>query len=119
MANATCDIGRAVADSLATFGLENLALKLPEELSGGQMQRVAMARAIAGNPSMILADEPTGQLDQPTGSALLDALVAHLAGTQTALVIATHDPTVAGRMDRIWQIEHGTLIETFNPVEGV
>jgi putative ABC transport system ATP-binding protein/lipoprotein-releasing system ATP-binding protein len=119
MANATCDIGRAVADSLATFGLENLALKLPEELSGGQMQRVAMARAIAGNPSMILADEPTGQLDQPTGSALLDALVAHLAGTQTALVIATHDPAVAGRMDRIWQIEHGTLIETFNPVEGV
>jgi ABC-type lipoprotein export system ATPase subunit len=119
MANAACDIARAVADSLAAFGLEHLALKLPEELSGGQMQRVAMARALAGNPSVILADEPTGQLDQPTGSALLDALVAHLAGTQTALVVATHDPAVAGRMERVWQIEHGTLLETVRPVEGV
>ncbi|MFM0197845.1 ABC transporter ATP-binding protein [Paraburkholderia strydomiana] len=111
MANATCDISRAVADSLATFGLESLARKLPEELSGGQMQRVAMARASVGNPSVILADEPTGQLDQSTGRALLDALDAHLAGTRTALVIATHDPAVAERMERIWQIEHGALIE--------
>ena len=118
MAKAAGDIGRAVADALATFGLESLARKLPEELSGGQMQRVAMARAIVGNPCVILADEPTGQLDQPTGRALLDALLAHLAGTETALVIATHDLAVAKRMDRMWQMESGTLIETVNPVEG-
>lgn len=111
MAKAKCDIGRAVADSLAIFGLESLALKLPEELSGGQMQRVGMARAIVGSPSIILADEPTGQLDQATGRAVLDALIAHLAGTQTALVIATHDQAVAERMQRIWQMEQGILIE--------
>ncbi|WP_211454334.1 ABC transporter ATP-binding protein [Collimonas antrihumi] len=119
MAKATCDIHRAVADALTTFGLENLARKLPEQLSGGQMQRVAMARAIVGNPNVILADEPTGQLDGPTGRALLDALLAHLAGTQTALVIATHDPAVAERMERMWQMERGTLIETVNPVEDI
>ncbi|KWA30271.1 ABC transporter ATP-binding protein [Burkholderia multivorans] len=106
------DIDRRVADALATFGLEGLASKMPEELSGGQMQRVAMARAIAGTPKMILADEPTGQLDQSTGQALLDALFAHLGATDTALVIATHDPAVASRMKRVWRMEHGRLTET-------
>ena len=106
------DIDRRVADALATFGLEGLASKMPEELSGGQMQRVAMARAIAGTPKMILADEPTGQLDQSTGHALLDALFAHLGATDTALVIATHDPAVASRMKRVWRMEHGRLTET-------
>lgn len=103
------DLDAAVSAALATFGLEVLARKLPEELSGGQMQRVAMARAIAGRPRVILADEPTGQLDQSTGHALLEALIAHLAGTETALVIATHDPSVAQRMDTIWRIERGVL----------
>ncbi|TWC39567.1 putative ABC transport system ATP-binding protein/lipoprotein-releasing system ATP-binding protein [Pseudomonas sp. SJZ079] len=119
MANANGDIGRAVANTLAIFGLENLALKLPEELSGGQMQRVAMARAIVGNPRVILADEPTGQLDQATGRAVLDALIAHLAGTQTALVIATHDLAVAERMQRVWQMEQGILIEADKRLVGV
>ncbi|GAB7540406.1 ABC transporter ATP-binding protein [Cupriavidus sp. 8B] len=112
MAKVQGDIGSAVADALATFGLADLASKLPEALSGGQMQCVAMARAIAGKPSVILADEPTGQLDQPTGRALLDALLAHLSGTATALVVATHDPAVAARMDTIWHMQHGTLSST-------
>ena len=112
LAKAPGDIDAAVAAALATFGLENLARKLPEELSGGQMQRVAMARAIVGNPSIILADEPTGQLDQPTGQALLDALIAHLDGSRTALVVATHDASVAARMNAIWRIERGVLIES-------
>ena len=106
------DIDAAVSAALATFDLTDLADKLPEELSGGQMQRVALARAITGNPSLILADEPTGQLDQPTGRAVLDALLAHLDGTDTALVISTHDPVVARRMDAIWQMEYGTLAAT-------
>lgn len=110
------DIDAAVSAALATFDLTALAGKLPEELSGGQMQRVAMARAIAGNPSLILADEPTGQLDQPTGRAVLDALLAHLDGSDTALVISTHDPAVARRMDAIWQMEYGVLAAT--PTNG-
>lgn len=109
LAKAAVDVPAAVSTALATFGLESLAGKLPEELSGGQMQRVAMARAIVGSPSVILADEPTGQLDQATGHALLDALLAHLAGTATALVIATHDLLVARRMEAIWHMERGVL----------
>lgn len=112
LAKSAGDIDAAVRAALATFGLEALARKLPEELSGGQMQRVAMARAIVGSPRVILADEPTGQLDQPTGHALLDALIAHLAGSSAALVIATHDPSIAARMDKVWRIEHGVLAES-------
>ncbi|MFM0557257.1 ABC transporter ATP-binding protein [Paraburkholderia sediminicola] len=111
-ADCASNVERAVAAALATFGLEALAQKLPEELSGGQMQRVAMARAAVGRPLVILADEPTGQLDHTTGQALLDALIAHLAGTPTALVIATHDPAVAKRMDTVWRVERGVLTET-------
>lgn len=102
----------AVSAALHTFGLASLANKLPEELSGGQMQRVALARAIAGKPSLILADEPTGQLDQPTGRAVLDALLLHLDGTDTALVISTHDPVVAARMHQVWRMQHGVLSTT-------
>jgi ABC-type lipoprotein export system ATPase subunit len=105
------DVEGAVSAALARFGLEALAQKLPEELSGGQMQRVAMARAAAGRPLVILADEPTGQLDQATGQALLDALIAHLANTPTALVIATHDPAVSARMNTVWRMERGVLTE--------
>ena len=103
------NIDAAVRAALQTFDLTSLADKLPEELSGGQMQRVALARAIAGKPSLILADEPTGQLDQPTGRAVLDALLRHLEGTDTALVISTHDPAVAERMSQVWQMTHGVL----------
>ena len=106
------DIGSAVSAALQTFDLTSLANKLPEELSGGQMQRVALARAIAGNPGLILADEPTGQLDQPTGRAVLDALLLHLEGTETALVISTHDPAVAARMQQVWRMQHGVLSTT-------
>lgn len=103
------DIDAAVSAALRTFGLTSLADKLPEELSGGQMQRVALARSIVGNPDLILADEPTGQLDQPTGRAVLDALLSHLEGTDTALVISTHDPAVAERLGVIWQMQYGVL----------
>jgi len=95
--------------ALAIFKLESLASKLPEQLSGGQMQRVAMARATVTKPQLILADEPTGQLDHASADALLDALLAHLAGTDTALVIATHDPSVAARMTDIWPLTRGRL----------
>ena len=101
----------AALDALARLDLGEITEKLPEELSGGQAQRVAMARALAYNPRVIFADEPTGQLDHATASHLLDTLLAALEGTGTALVIATHDPLVAGRMSTVWQMQHGRLVQ--------
>ncbi|MDQ6830208.1 MAG: ATP-binding cassette domain-containing protein, partial [Gemmatimonadota bacterium] len=86
---------RAAMDALARLELAGIADKLPEELSGGQMQRVGVARALAYHPRLILADEPTGQLDGATAHHLLETLLGALASTDTALVIATHDRGVA------------------------
>jgi len=99
---------RAMA-SLEKLGLANLANRLPQELSGGQAQRVAMARALMGDCKLILADEPTGQIDGATATALFDAVLTHLASRDAALVVATHDPAVAARMGRSWRIDHGVL----------
>ena len=103
---------RPAADALAAlrmFDLEALAEKLPEEMSGGQMQRVALARAVTGRPQLILADEMSGQLDHATRDQVLDRLLAHLTGTDTALVLTTHDPAVASRMRDIWHMQRGQL----------
>jgi lipoprotein-releasing system ATP-binding protein len=100
--------GAALA-ALDLLSLSDLAKKLPEELSGGQAQRVSVARAIAGEPRLLLADEPTSQLDHATADRLLDAVLAHFAGKATAIVIATHDLAVAARMDRRWRMHHGVL----------
>jgi putative ABC transport system ATP-binding protein/lipoprotein-releasing system ATP-binding protein len=99
----------AALDALERIGLRSIAEKLPEELSGGQAQRVAIARALASQPRLILADEPTGQLDHPTAQQLFDVLLASLENTQTALVVATHDRTVAERMNTLWYMQHGIL----------
>ena len=108
--------GRQAAEAaLDVLGLRDLADKLPEELSGGQAQRVAMARAIAVEPQLILADEPTGQLDHATANRLLDSILLHLAGRDAALVIATHDPTVAQRMGKSWRMSHGALETALAP----
>lgn len=107
-------VGRDEARQAALAALDRLELraladKLPEELSGGQAQRAAIARALAYRPRLILADEPTGQLDQPTARHLFDVLLAILAGSDTALVVATHDHEIAARMAEVWQMQHGTL----------
>jgi putative ABC transport system ATP-binding protein/lipoprotein-releasing system ATP-binding protein len=94
---------------LAELELEALADKLPEEISGGQAQRAAVARSLVTRPALILADEPTGQLDHATARHLLDLLDRRLQGSDVALVIATHDPFVAGRMRIQWKMEHGVL----------
>jgi predicted ABC-type transport system involved in lysophospholipase L1 biosynthesis ATPase subunit len=114
-------VGEAGARELAAVALERLGLadladKLPEEISGGQAQRVAAARALAGRPRLVLADEPTGQLDRVTGREVLEALLS--AGEQggAALVVATHDPTVADRLSQRWEIRSGRLtISTRQP----
>lgn len=99
----------AALDALERIGLRSIAEKLPEELSGGQAQRVAVARALASQPQLLLADEPTGQLDHPTAQQLFDVLLASLKGTETALVVATHDMAVAERMNTVWHMQHGIL----------
>jgi ABC-type lipoprotein export system ATPase subunit len=100
---------KAASEALERVQLSSLAEKLPEELSGGQAQRVAVARALAARPQLLLADEPTGQLDHPTAQHLFDVLFDSLQGTDTALVVATHDMAIAERMHTIWHLDHGIL----------
>jgi putative ABC transport system ATP-binding protein/lipoprotein-releasing system ATP-binding protein len=99
---------RALARAaLYLLDLAELADKLPEEISGGQAQRVAVARAVAGQPRLILADEPTGQLDRAHGAALVGVLLEAADHTDAALVVATHDPTVAARLATRWEMHSG------------
>jgi putative ABC transport system ATP-binding protein/lipoprotein-releasing system ATP-binding protein len=110
LGQASAEKARAAAlAALERIGLGFIADKLPEELSGGQAQRVAVARALVTQPGLLLADEPTGQLDHPTAQQLFDVLLASLEGTETALVVATHDQSVAERMKTVWYMEHGIL----------
>jgi ABC-type lipoprotein export system ATPase subunit len=96
-------------EGLARFGLIELAEKLPEELSGGQQQRVAFARAVAQRPRLILADEPTGQLDSATADRLFAVALPLLEETSTAMVVATHDLRLAALMPVQWRMERGRL----------
>jgi putative ABC transport system ATP-binding protein len=83
---------------------------LPAELSGGEAQRVAIARALAQRPELLLCDEPTGHLDSDTAERVLDLIEALQARFGFALVIATHDPGVAGRLDRRVELEDGRIV---------
>jgi putative ABC transport system ATP-binding protein/lipoprotein-releasing system ATP-binding protein len=103
-----------VSALLEVFGLSGLANKLPEELSGGQAQRVAMARALAIGPKLILADEPTGQLDSRTAQLFLGMVLEQLEDTDAALVVATHDRDIAARMKTNWIMVHGRLFTEQN-----
>jgi hypothetical protein len=96
-------------EALGQLGLEALCGRLPEELSGGQAQRVAVARALAGAPRLILADEPTGQLDRVTADGVIETLLAAAAASGAGLVVSTHDPLVAARLDAQWQLADGQL----------
>jgi predicted ABC-type transport system involved in lysophospholipase L1 biosynthesis ATPase subunit len=99
----------SAAHALGLVALEDLADKLPEEISGGQAQRVAVARALAGKARLILADEPTGQLDHATGAEVVDVLLAAADLAGAALVLSTHDPTVAERLPIRWDMHGGRL----------
>ena len=101
---------KEAAAALETLELSSIAGQLPEELSGGQAQRVAVARALMTRPQLILADEPTGQLDSATAQHLMDVLLSALE-PHSALVIATHDENVARRMNTVWRMENGVLEE--------
>jgi putative ABC transport system ATP-binding protein len=103
------DAEHVARTALALVGAGSWAGRLPEELSGGQAQRVAVARAVAGQPVLILADEPTAQLDRAAAEALIDVLLAVTHRLGAALVLATHDPAVANRLDQHWQLTDGRL----------
>lgn len=98
------------ADLLEYVGLTTRATHRPSELSGGEMQRVAIARALANRPRLLLADEPTGELDQRTGAQII-ALLDRLHEQGTAVVVVTHDPDVAGRAHRFLTMRDGQIAE--------
>lgn len=99
----------AAATCLDLFELGEVAGKLPEEISGGQSQRAGLARALVGEPRLVLVDEPTGQLDRETAGRTILALLDAIDATGAALVVATHDLEVAERMDARWQMDSGEL----------
>ena len=94
---------------LEAVGLLNRAQHRPAELSGGEQQRVAFCRALANNPKLLLADEPTGNLDQATSEQVFDALLSIVRQTGLSALIATHNPALASRMDRTITLEQGRL----------
>lgn len=95
--------------ALRALNLDGLGRQLPEELSGGQAQRVAVARVLAARPRLILADEPTGQLDHRTGDHVVGVLIDAAVELGASLVLSTHDPRVAARLPRRWQVHGGRL----------
>jgi putative ABC transport system ATP-binding protein/lipoprotein-releasing system ATP-binding protein len=99
----------AARAALELVDVADLRDKLPEEISGGQAQRVAVARALAGRPQLIVADEPTGQLDRASGATVVDVLLAAAEHANAGLVVSTHDPTVAARIPEVWEMRDGSL----------
>ncbi|MGI9382157.1 MAG: ABC transporter ATP-binding protein [Methyloligellaceae bacterium] len=107
---------RAEADSrgrelLKNMGLEERMEHRPAQLSGGEQQRVAIARAVANGPRILLADEPTGNLDPHTAAHVFDQLIQLVRGAGLAAIIATHNLKLAERMNRIWRLEDGQIVE--------
>ena len=103
------DRQRRTAELLEYVGLSGRADHRPSQLSGGEMQRVAIARALANRPRLLLADEPTGELDEGTG-AQIAALLDRVNADGTALVIVTHDAALAGRAGRILRMRDGSVL---------
>ena len=105
---------QAVADMLTAVGLEGLGARLPQQLSGGQLQRVAIARALIHRPALLLADEPTGNLDPTTAAKVLDALVAQTRQHGAALVLVTHSEAAAARADRVLHLSSQGIRENIH-----
>ena len=103
------DATNRAARELAAVGLAERASHYPAELSGGEQQRVALARALAPNPAILIADEPTGNLDEATGAEIIELLFAGHAERGTTLVLVTHDPLLAGRCDRVVRMRSGRI----------
>jgi len=96
-------------DELAAVGLSDRLDHYPAQLSGGEQQRVAVARALAPNPAIVVADEPTGNLDEDTGKQIIELLFAGHARRQSTLVLVTHDPALAARCARVVRLRSGRI----------
>jgi putative ABC transport system ATP-binding protein len=96
---------------LGALGLAVAADKYPDQLSGGERQRVAVARALVHRPGLILADEPTGSLDAENSTAVIDLLVAAQSQVRATMIVITHDPAIAARMDRRVGLRDGKVVE--------
>ncbi|UUN29637.1 ABC transporter ATP-binding protein [Streptomyces sp. FIT100] len=100
-----------VALLLSLVGLAEHAAQRPGELSGGQQQRVAIARALANRPALLIADEPTGQLDAETGLAVMELLRAVVRSEEVTALVATHDAQLLGLADRVLELSDGEIVE--------
>ncbi|XOV82405.1 MAG: ABC transporter ATP-binding protein [bacterium] len=105
------DASAKARDTLRRVGLDHRELHYPMQLSGGEQQRVAIARALVHSPPLLLADEPTGNLDKDTGSAISDLLFELHANLGTTLVLVTHDESLAKRCNRQLRLDGGALVE--------
>lgn len=101
-------------ESLETVGLGHRLDHYPSQLSGGEQQRVAIARAFAPQPNLLLADEPTGNLDGETGASIIETLFDLSARRKTTLLLITHDPAIAARCGRVVHLRDGQILE--NPI---
>jgi putative ABC transport system ATP-binding protein len=104
------DAAAAAAAALGQVGLAHRVGHYPGQLSGGEQQRVAIARALIADPALLLADEPTGNLDGATGRVVIDCLFEEQARRGSALLLITHDPELAGRCDRQLHLEDGRVV---------
>ncbi len=100
-----------ISDTVKKLGVENLLGRYPSELSGGQQQRVAIARALVNNPSVLLCDEPTGNLDVATGNDVLSLLIDLNRNDNRTIIIVTHDNQLAEKCDRIIRISDGKITD--------
>jgi putative ABC transport system ATP-binding protein len=94
---------------LEAVGLASRADHLPSELSGGELQRAAIARALVSDPRLVLADEPTGNLDSTTAAEVMDLLLARVRESGLTMLLVTHDPTIAAHADRVLTMTDGVL----------
>ncbi|MDE3059579.1 MAG: ABC transporter ATP-binding protein [Pseudomonadota bacterium] len=110
------DARQRAAEALAALGLSHRLHHYPAQLSGGEQQRVAIARAFVAQPKLLLADEPTGNLDIDTGQQVIDLLFSQHRAQGTTLLLITHDAQLAGRCDRVIHLADGRIIPS--PLEG-
>jgi putative ABC transport system ATP-binding protein len=103
------DAGKRAAQELASVGLGDRLHHYPSQLSGGEQQRVALARALAPDPAILVADEPTGNLDEATGKQIVDLLFSKHTERGMTLVLVTHDASLAQRCDRVVRLRSGRI----------